>query len=451
MSENKNKPRVVIVGAGFGGLTLARALSKAPVEVVLIDRNNYHTFQPLLYQVATAGLEPEEIAHAVRGIFHRRKNIHFRMGTVTGVDWEKQQVILEDGTHVPFDFLVLAAGVTTNFYGVEGAEQHAFKLKRLEQALELRSHIINQFERADQDPSVIDEGALNFVVVGGGPTGVEMSGALVELFHKVLYKDYPRLPMHRVRVILVEASASILGTYHPRLQQHAIRKLSRRGVDVRRGEQVVRATDRAVYLKNGEVIPVQTLIWTAGVRVNPLADILGLEQTTGGRVEVAEDLSVPGRENVFVIGDMAASRDATGALHPQLAPVAMQGARHVAEQIIRRLKGQPTQPFVYHDRGSMATIGRNSAIAEFKFGLRASGFIAWMIWLFLHLIELIGFRNRLNVLVNWIWNYFTYDRGARLIMSSDRNTRSVRKVSATNGEVGSEKHKEQPEELVLTE
>ena len=407
--------RVVIVGAGFGGLTLARRLRKAPVEVLLIDRTNYHTFQPLLYQVATAGLEPEEIAHAVRGIFQRQRNFRFRLGTVTGVDSARKEVLLEDGDREPYDFLVLATGVVTNFYDVQGARERGFELKSMEHALELRSWIIERFERADRHPETIDRGILNFVVVGGGPTGVETSGALVELFHKVLGKDYPRLPMHRVRVILIEAFPHILGQYHPRLQQHAVKTLARRGVEVRRGEQVVRVDRTAVHLKTGEVIPTETLIWTAGVRVNPLADALGLEQTAGGRIVVERNLSVPGCEGVFVLGDMAAARDAEGNLLPQVAPVAIQGGRHVARQIGHLLAGRPTEPFTYRDGGSMATIGRNSAVAEFPIGLKTSGFIAWMMWLALHLVQLIGFRNRLNVLVNWVWNYFTYDRSARLI------------------------------------
>lgn len=415
--ESTTIPRVVIVGAGFGGLNLARRLRKAPVEVLLVDQNNYHTFQPLLYQVATAGLEPEEIAHAVRGIFQRQRNFRFRLGSVVTVDRERKEIWLADGDRIGYDFLVLAAGVVTNFYSVEGAREHGYELKSIEHALSLRSWVIERFERADQDPESIERGILNFVVVGGGPTGVEMSGALAELFHKVLGKDYPHLPMHRVRVILVEAAPQILGQYHPRLQQHAVKTLARRGVEVRRGEQVVRVSARAVHLKTGEVIPTETLIWTAGVRSNPLADALGLEQVAGGRIVVEPDLRAKGHADLFVIGDMAAGRDAAGRLHPQMAPVAIQGGRHVARQIEHLLAGRPTERFDYRDGGSMATIGRNSAVAEFPIGLKTSGFIAWLMWLALHLVQLIGFRNRLNVLINWVWNYFTYDRSARLIMA----------------------------------
>ena len=266
------KPRVVVVGAGFGGLTLARSLRKAPVEVLLIDRQNYHTFQPLLYQVATAGLEPEEIAHAVRGIFQRQKNFRFRLGEVVGVDWADRTVRLKDGDRIPYDTLVLAAGLTTNFFGIEGAEAQGFPLKSLPEAVALRSHVISQFERADRDPALIEQGALTFVVVGGGPTGVEMAGALLELFQMVLRKDFPNLPLDRARVILVEASPRLLGAFHGKLQAYALEKLARRGVEVRLEEPVVGVEADAITLQSGDVIPVQTLIWAAGVRTVPLAE-----------------------------------------------------------------------------------------------------------------------------------------------------------------------------------
>lgn len=407
--------RVVIVGAGFGGLTLARALRRLPVEVVLIDRQNYHTFQPLLYQVATAGLEPEEIAYAVRGIFQRQPNVRFLMGTVVGVDWKASAVLLEDGDRIDFDYLVLAAGTTTNYFGVEGAPDYTFPLKTLEDAIALRSHIIQQFEEADRHPERIREGLLNVVVVGGGPTGVEMAGALVEWFELVFRKDYPSLPLNRARVLLVEALDTVLTTYETRLQQYARQQLRQRGVELHFGNPVVRVTPEAVYLQSGKRIPTRTVIWAAGVRACPLADRLGLPQTRTGRLEVAADLRVPGHPNVFVIGDLAASRDETGHLHPQIAPVAIQGARHVAQQIQRLLQGRETEPFRYRHRGAMATIGRHAAVAELPGNLRLTGPLAWFAWLALHLVQLIGFRNRLQVLTNWAWNYFTYDRSARLI------------------------------------
>lgn len=418
-------PRVVIVGAGFGGLTLARALRNTPVDVWLIDKQNYHTFQPLLYQVATAGLEPEEIAHAVRGIFQRQRNFHFRLGTVIGVDREAQAVRLASGEAMAYDYLVLATGATTNYFGVEGAAEHSFPLKSLTEAVNLRSHIMRQFERVDQDPTLLETGALSFVVVGGGPTGVEMAGALSELFTMVLEKDFPDLATDRARVVLVEASPQLLGAFHTKSQTHAYTQLKKRNVEVLSEEVVVRVTEDAVFLKSGTQIPTQTLIWAAGIKANPLADILHFPQTRGGRLVVASDLSIPEHSTVFAIGDLAGSLDTRGELHPQLAPAAMQGAQHVALQIQNDLAGKPRTTFQYRDKGIMATIGRNAAVAELAGGVRSTGFIAWVMWLFLHLVLLIGFRNRLNVLVNWAWNYLTYDRSARLIMDAKPEAEDV--------------------------
>ncbi len=413
---NPSKPRVVIVGAGFGGITLARALRRAPVDVLLIDKHNYHTFQPLLYQVATAGLEAEEIAHAVRGMFHRQPNFGFRMDTVAGVDLAEKRIWFADGAEVSYDYLVLAAGAVTHYFGVEGAETCGFSLKSLPEAIRLRSHIIGMFERVSEHPELIDDGALSLVVVGGGPTGVEMAGALYELACKVLTRDFPALAMQRVSIRLIEASDRLLAPFHPDSQAHALKALRKRGVDVMLDQQVVRVTETRVYLKDGTVLPAHTLVWAAGVQAHPLAGALGLELTRGGRLAVEPDLSVPGHSEVFAIGDLAGSADSSGTLHPQLAPVAMQGAHHVARTIQARLEGRASSSFVYTDRGIMATIGRNAAVAELWGGIRTRGFLAWVMWLVLHLMQLVGFRNKLQVLINWAWNYVTYDRSARLIL-----------------------------------
>jgi NADH:ubiquinone reductase (H+-translocating) len=409
-------PRVVIVGAGFGGLRLARELKHAPVEVLLVDRNNYHTFQPLLYQVATAALDPEEIGHNVRGIFHGQRNFEFRLGKVTGVDWQAHHLFCEHGVPIPFDYLVLAAGTVTNDFGIKGIEQYAFGLKSMEEAIDLRSHVMKQFEAADADPGLLDQGILNFVIGGGGPTGVEMAGSLAEWFHKVLRKDFPRLDVSRARVIAIEAVDTLLPPFAEPLRRNALETLRSRGVEVMLKEAVAEVTPNSVKLKSGKVIPTCTVIWSAGVKASPLGAALGLELTRGARVLVNPDLSVPNHPEVFVIGDMAASKDARGNLHPQLAQVALQGASHTARQIVRRIHGEPDEPFFYHDPGTMATIGRNAAVVQFPNGWKFTGFIAWLMWLFLHLMYLVGFRNRLNVFVNWLWNYITYDRSPRLIL-----------------------------------
>lgn len=429
------KPRVVIIGAGFGGLSLARQLRKAPVEVILVDKNNYHTFQPLLYQVATAGLEAEEIAHAVRGIFHKQSNFDFHLGEVTGIDWARKDVLMLDGSTLSFDYLVLAAGATTNFFGVDGAEMHGFGLKNLSEAVNLRSHVIALFEEANRKSTPVASGtgspdlsSLNIVVVGGGPTGVEMAGALCELFQKVLKKDFPNLPVEHAQVYLVEASPKLLNAYHPKLQPYAVEQLERRGVKVLLDTQVVRVTSDAVHLNNGETISTKTMIWAAGVRANPLAERLGLPTTRGGRVTVANDLSIPGFDQVYAVGDIAASKNAADQVDPQLAPVAMQGGQHVARQIMLHLAGKEPTAFQYKSRGIMATIGRNAAVSQLDIGIRNTGFIAWVMWLVLHLMQLVGFRNRLNVLLNWAWNYFTYDRSARLIMPTEETEQPQEKI-----------------------
>ena len=413
-------PKVVVVGAGFGGLEVARSLKGRPVDVTLIDRHNFHTFQPLLYQVATAGLNAADVAHVVRGLFHDQGNVRFRQGSVTGVDWDTRTVSVADQPPVPFDHLVVAAGAAVTWFGTPGAEEHGFPLYTLEDATRLRNHVVERFEAADTDPREIDRGGLTFVVVGGGPTGVETAGALAELFAMVFRKDYPGLAVSRARVVLVEMQDHLLSPFKASSRRHALETLRARGVEVRLGTKVASVDADQVTFGDGEVLPCQTLVWAAGVQANPVAGALGLEQDRGGRVVVDPDLQVPGRSGVWAIGDVAAARDGRGELLPQLAPVAMQAGRHVARQITRLLANEPTTAFRYRDKGTMATIGRRAAVAELPGRITLRGAPAWLAWLGLHLVFLVGKRNRASVLLNWSWNYLTWDRGPRLILRSGR-------------------------------
>jgi NADH dehydrogenase len=393
------------------------------VQVTLVDRHNFHTFQPLLYQVATAGLNAADVAHAVRGLFHGQPEVAFRQGRVTGVDWDARAVRFEDGPPLPFDHLVLAAGATVAHFGTPGAAEHGFPLYTLVDATRLRDHVVRQFELADTDRRSIDDGRLTFVVVGGGATGVETAGALVELFGSVFRKDYRDLDVDRARVVLVEAQDHLLHPFHPASRRHALDTLLARGVEVRLGTAVAEVGPGSVTLAGGEVLPCRTLVWAAGVRASPLADALDLPQDRGGRLVVGRDLQVPGHPGVWVVGDLAAARDRGGRLLPQLAPVAMQGGRHVARQIRRQVEGRPTTAFVYRDKGTMATIGRRAAVAELPGGIRLRGGLAWLAWLGLHLVFLVGKRNRASVLLNWAWNYLTWDRGPRLILGEPDKVR----------------------------
>jgi NADH dehydrogenase len=427
-ARNRNgSPRVVVVGGGFAGLAAVKTLSKIrpPVRTTLLEQHNYHLFQPLLYQLATGVVQPADIAHPVRGIVRRYRRASVRMATVTGVDFDAREVLTQEGRSFPYDYLVLAAGATTNTFGIPGVEEYSFPLKTMPDALQLRAHLLRQFELADNDPSEIDRGAMTVVVVGGGPTGVEMAGALHELFKHVLVHDFPDLDINQARVVLLEAMDHLLAPFHPSSRQHALDTLKKRGVEVRLGSAMERATPDEVVLKDGSVIPTRTLIWGAGVRAHPLADVLGLEQTRGGRILVGEDLAVPGRPEVFVAGDLAGAGDGKGGLLPQVAQPAIQEARHAAQNIERTLKGEPRIPFEYHDKGTMATIGRNAAVTELPSGARFKGPLAWYMWLVLHLAYIIGFRSRVAVLVNWIWSYFTYDRHARIIVSVEPSPRPV--------------------------
>jgi NADH dehydrogenase len=410
------RPHVVVVGAGFGGVGAVRRLARLPVDVTIVDRRNHHVFQPLLYQVATAGLNPSDIAQSVRGIFQDHENVEFRLASVEGVDFDRRLVHVDDGLPLVYDYLVLAPGSETRWFEIPGVEEHALPMKTVEDAIRLRGHVLGQFERAAADPSLIKEGALTFVIVGGGPTGVELAGAFVELFEKVLARDFHHLDVGLARVVLVELTDHLLGGFTPKSQRSALETLRARGVEVLLGHGVDKAEAGRVHLSDGDVIATSTLVWAAGIQPAPLTAATGLPLGPGGRIAVEPDLRLRERPEVFVIGDVAGARNRRGELYLQMASVALQQGHHVGRQIGRLVAGRDTRPFRYIEYGTMATIGRNAAVAELAFHIRLRGAPGWYAWLLVHLVRLMGFRNRLSVFFNWAWNYFTYDRSARLII-----------------------------------
>ena len=405
---------MVVVGAGFAGLTTVRALRGKPVEVLLVDRHNFHTFTPLVYQVASALLDPAEVAHPIRGIVRPIHNLEVRLATATGVNLAKR-ILETDVRPIPYDFLVLATGSATNFFGIEGMARRAFALKELEDALALRNQVLGQFERAAwTEDEAGRRRLLTFAIVGGGPTGVELAGALSELIRNVLRKDFPSVYIRDTRLLLLEAGPSLLPAFVPSLRESARRTLAGRGVEVLLEKKVVAADKDHLELDGGERLEVGTVIWTAGVRASDLAASLGAVRGRGGTVKVEPTLQLPGHPEVFVIGDLAAVTQ-QGVQLPQLIPPAMQEAKHVAGSILRLLAGEPAQPFRYADPGMMATIGRNAGVAEIG-PIHMSGFPGWLLWLGFHLLQIVTFRSKLIVLLNWAWNYFFYDRPVRLLV-----------------------------------
>jgi NADH:ubiquinone reductase (H+-translocating) len=410
-----NQPHVVIVGAGFGGLSVAEQLDHVPVRVTLIDRHNYHTFQPLLYQVATSLLNAEDVGAPVRGLFRHQQNVNFQLATVTGINIADRKIDLSEGGPIDYDYLVLAGGATVNYFGTPGAAEHAFPLYTLMNAVRLRNQVMERFEAADRDPTLVDDGALNFVVVGAGPTGVETAGALSDLFYNLLPRDYHQLATDKARIIMVEMGHEVLAQFKENLRAYAREELKERGVEVRLGEAVAEVGAKSVKLKSGEEIKAHTLIWAAGIRANPLADLLGVAQGRGGRVKLNSDLSVPDHPEIFVVGDMG-EVTSNGNVLPQLGSVAMQSGEHVGRQIARRIFGEDPQPFKYWDKGFMATIGRGSAVVEFPNKRTLHGPLAYFAWLGVHLVLLSGMRNRIETLWNWGWSALTHDRAARIII-----------------------------------
>ena len=407
-------PHIVILGAGFGGLTAAQKLANTPVRITLIDRHNYHLFQPLLYQVAIAGLVPAQIAYPLRTIFRRQKNLDFQMGEGTSIDFEARY-IRTNGSVIAYDYLVLAVGGQTNFFGLQAVEENGFQLKSVESAIGTRNHLLRMFERASREVDPERRKALlTFVVVGGGPTGVETAGALAELITHVMAKDYPDMDLRESRVLLMEATGSVMTAYPEGLRQATVKLLQDKHVEILLNARLTDYNGQRLSLADGTQIEAHTLIWTAGVRAAELTDRLGVKQAAGGRVCVEPTLQLPGHPEVFIVGDAAYVEDEKGQPLPMLATVAQQQAQAAARNIQNLLQGKRPVPFRYRDPGLLATIGRNAAVARI-WGMSFSGFVAWMIWVGLHIYRLIGFRNRLVVLINWAWDYFFYDNQVRLI------------------------------------
>jgi len=413
--------RVVIVGGGFGGLYAARTLRRAPVEVTLIDRRNFHLFQPLLYQVATGGLSPGDIASPLRAVLSRQSNARVLLGDVTGVDVGRQRVLLSDG-EVPYDTVVVAAGARHHYFGHPEWEAHAPGLKTVEDAMEMRRRVFLAFEAAEREPDAQRRQAwLTFIIVGAGPTGVELAGALSEIARDTLRGDFRHIDPGDARIVLIEAADRVLPPYAPVLSSKAARALERLQVQIRTGTTVTAVGPGEVELRTGDVIEriaTHTVLWGAGVQASPLAAALaaatGVPVDRAGRIGVERDCSVAGQPNVFVIGDMASYAHLGDRPLPGVAPVAMQQGRYVARLIAARLAGRSTGPFVYADKGSMAVIGRGAAVADLGWA-RFNGHLAWLAWLFIHLLYLVEFENRLLVLIQWAINYVTWNRGARLI------------------------------------
>jgi len=418
---DQSLPRVVIVGAGFGGLNAARALTKAHVTVTVIDRKNFHTFQPLLYQVATAGLSPGEIAAPIRSILRRYENIEVLMGEVTGFDLDRRMVVTPD-SEIPYDYLIVAAGAGDSYFGHDDWEAFAPGLKTIEDALEIRRRVLLAFELAERQAAAGEAATpLNFVVVGGGPTGVELAGTLAEISRHALAHEFRSIDPARTHILLIEGGPRVLPTYAEDLSRSAEEQLQHLGVEVRTSTLVTQVEAGAVRIGHSR-LPATVVLWAAGVAASPLGKKLSANVDRAGRVPVESDLSIAGHPEVFVIGDLAATKDEHGKLLPGVAPVAMQQGNYVAKLIRAEVErgvpaSTPRPPFHYWDKGSLATIGRAAAVAQFG-KIHISGFLAWLSWLFIHILFLIGFRNRLLVFIQWAWSYVTYERGARLITGS---------------------------------
>jgi len=409
------RSRVLIVGGGMGGIAAARALARAPVEVTLIDSRNYYLFQPLLYEVAGAIVSVEDVTHTIRGLLRGQRNAHFRLASAVGVDLERRELSLEDGGRIPYDFLILATGLRADVERVPGAGANWYPLKTIEDALGIRNHLIRRLETVAAHPELVPAGALDIVVVGGGTTGVEVVAALSEIYNHALRQEFPELDFAQAKITLLEAGETLLPAFHPDLRRWVEKVVTENGAEVRLRSPVAEIGPASVTLVGGEEIPAGMVVVATGVRGTPLADALGVAQAPAGRVLVEPNLSIPGHPEVFAVGDMAALPTANGGLHPALAQFAMQGGRHAAREIRRRLEGKPPRRFRYWDKGMTSMVGYNAAILE-SGRIRLRGGLAFFLWGALHGYYLPGFRNRLSLRVTWIWTWMTRRRAALLLI-----------------------------------
>jgi NADH:ubiquinone reductase (H+-translocating) len=413
-------PHVVILGAGFAGVGALKRLRDAHVRITLISNHDYHAFQPLLYQVATAELAPTEVAFPVRDLLHGHENVTFHQAAIKGVDLARKQVTAEGIAPLTYDYLVLGLGAVVNFFNTPGAEEHALPLYTLDNAIHLRRHIFTTFEAVDKNPALIDDGALTFCIVGGGPTGVELAGALADLVRSELTPDYPNLPVDRTNIILYESSPHLLGAFKPKAQVYARKVLEERGVKVQTGAGVTKVGPTAIGLSSGETVRTHTLVWAAGLQANPVVKSLGVATAHGNRIPVGPDLQVQGHPGVFAVGDIAAITDGkTGKVLPGLGAVALQAGRHVGDSIKRLVAGEEPEPFQYLDKGTMAQVGRGAGVVEFPWGGTLTGHVAWLAWFGVHLALLNGSDQKISTVVDWGWSLLTGQRGKRIILSDE--------------------------------
>lgn len=420
--DQSGRPQVLVLGGGFAGIGAARKLKNAEVDVTVVDKNDYHTFQPLLYQVATDLLETAACGHPLRDLFHEQPNVAVHEATVTGIDLAGREVRFAEMPPFTYDYLVLGLGAGVNFFGVEGADKHAFPMYTLADALRLKEHVLRRWEAADRDPALVADGAVNVVVVGGGPTGIESAGALAELYRSNFAQDYPGIPQERARIVLVEAGSALMPMFKSDIRSYTKKALEDRGVEVLLGEVVASIEPTRVTLASGKVIEAHTLVWGAGLQASPIVELLGVELQHGNRVPAEPDLSVAGHPEAFAVGDIAWITDTkTKDVLPQLGSVALQAGEHAGENIARMVAGKDTEPFEYHDKGTMATIGRGTAVIQTRGGHTLKGKSAFLAWGAVHLALLSTGEDRAKAVVDWTWAGFTHERPGRISVRTDRD------------------------------